>query len=297
MSFIQILLVSWKTAFRHIMISVLLWAFTALTTMPLFMLVHRFFKEYFGMTTAGTEWLKEFDMAYFLEFFRNVTVFQGVLSGLFLAMIILYYIVTLWTTGGVIGFLTGMLKPDPDNKESKLGFKEFSSHGGRLFGRYFRLSFLTFSLAGISLIPAVFGIIGMIISFLLILLWIILSDVTKTIMSVNDTPKLFRSFFQSFRFVFTFPLLLTGFYITSIIAVLAGFLLYSIIDQSFTADSVILIFLMFVIQQAWVGWRCLVRVQLFASVMTLYILKKEQQAADIVNTQPEQMIRSAEPAV
>ncbi len=290
MNFLQTLSLSWKTAFRQFRISLILWLVTAVISMPVFKVVHRFLREYFGMTAAGNEWLREFDTAYFLEFIRTVDVFSGVVSGIFAVMLVIYYVVTLWTTGGVIGSLGDTLNAASENHPEYRFFRRFSSHGGHLFSRYFRLSVLTFSLTGISLIPVMFGYPGMGVSFVLLVFWIILSDVTKISLSLNDTTQIFKTYLLSFRLVIKHPLWLAGQYFTALCAVMAGFALYSAADNSFTADTAFLILLMFLVQQGWVWWRSLVRVQLFGSVMISLMQWKEPNVVPAGNEVPEGQI-------
>lgn len=266
MQFITIFLQSWKTTFRQYKISLLLWAVTAVCSLPVLRVTHRFLAAHFGNTTVGAEWLKEFDLTYFIELVQNAPSFVSVVTAVFIVMLIIYYLISVWATGGVLGSLHDAIRPDEETSKKRF-FRDFSCHGGRLFGRFLLLTLITGPLVIISLIPVTFGVIGVIVSALLIFVWIMISDVTKVILTTDDTARLFRSYFNAFRLTIRrFPFL-AGLYVASLIALTVVFLLYSLADSAFTPDTVPAIILMILLQQLWIAWRSMVRVQLFSALM------------------------------
>ncbi len=271
MQFIAILLQSWKTTFRQYKICLILWAITAVCSLPVLRVAHRFLAAHFGNTTVGTEWLNDFDLTYIIELVQNAPSFVSVLTAVFIVMLVIYYFVSVWTTGGVLGFLDEEFRVKEETGKKRF-FRTFSFHGGRLFGRFFLLTLITGPLVILSLIPVAFGLIGVIISALLVLAWAMVSDVTKVIIAGDDTAGFFRSYLSAFRVTIRrFPFL-AGLYVAALLALSVVFFLYSMADNAFTPDTVPAIILMILLQQLWIGWRSMVRVQLFSAV----ILAKNQ---------------------
>jgi hypothetical protein len=234
--------------------------------------------NYFDMTCVGTEWLQSFRVVYLIEMIRNSSVFPGVLFGSVIVMLCLYLIITVWTTGGIIGSLRAAIQPEPQNGCSRNFLGRFSCSGGRLFGRYFRLTILSGSLMIISLIPVIFGIIGIIVSLLLIIIWIMISDVTKILMCLDDSTNLFKNYIRSLLWTIRHFAFMGGLYFSTFLALILGYGIYTLLDQSFTANTAFMIFIMFMNQQIWIWWRSLVRVQLFGAVMITGIEWDEQSA-------------------
>lgn len=260
----NIFLYSWKQALRFYPLAVWLWFITLVSTLPVFRLVHRSWASYFGSTSIPEEWLRGFEWSVLLEWIYDT---EGMISSIFavwIVMLMIYGLVMIWANGGIIGTLT------EENKEAKYNprslFFRFSHHGGRLFGRYFRLAVLTIPLIILSFIPLAFGWVGVVFTFLFILVWVMASDLTKMHIAQSDTDLVFKSFFHALYFLLRHGHQVLAVYALAWIALILVYGIYYLLDDAIIPDSGWKIFLMILIQQLWIFWRSLVRVQLFSAL-------------------------------
>ncbi len=258
---------AWITAFTNKKIAGLLWLITLICGFPVMRLVHRYLYSVFGGTLVTEIWLRQFDASFLLEIISGKTPFLSLISAVFIAVLMIYGLLSVWATAGTIGWLAEPIPPGVSVNERF--FSRFSHAGGKYFGPILRTSMITLSLSLLAVIFFFFGTAGIVIGIGMILLWILTSDVTKILLVRDGSRRAFITFLKSLPWVARHIHRLIPHYAVTAGVLAIGFIIYSVIDGALIADTGFKIFLLFSLQQVFVFFRGMARVQLFAAVVNV----------------------------
>lgn len=267
MNWITIQKDAWLTASTHKRIAGLLWLITLLCGFPVMRLAHRYLVGLFDGTRVSEIWIRQLDISYLLEILADSAPFLSLISAVFIAVLMIYGLLSVWATAGTIGWLA---EPIPSGASvNERFFSRFSHAGGKYFGPILRTSMITLSLSLLAVIFFFFGTAGIVIGIGMILLWILTSDVTKILLVRDGSRRAFITYLKSLPWVARHIHRLMPHYAVTAGVLAIGFIIYSVIDGTLTADTGFKIFLLFSLQQVFVFLRGLARVQLFAAVVNV----------------------------
>ena len=246
----------------------LLWAVAFLFSLPAFWVVQKSLNSYFTGRQVASEWLNGFDLNYLFEMINDFPTITQSINGLVGGSLLLFLVVSIFLTGGVIGRLYKIVAGEAAADSEFAGpFFQFS---GKFFFRFFRVFLWTLLLSVVSFAFMMIGTYAGIITALLIALWVITSDITKIRLLSGDSTKVTKVYFSSLVWVLKNVLPLSGIYFLNFVILALGFFLYKTLDNAFTPDAGYKIFLMFLSQQVFVFFRTVIRVQIFGSAICLW---------------------------
>lgn len=259
----------------------LLWAASFIFALPGFWIIHRSFNSYFGGRNVANEWLSQFTLNYLFEMINDFPTLLRTTNALYSGSTVLFLMVTIFLTGGVIGRL---LQGGSENGSGEENFApSFFRFSGKYFLRFFRVFLWTLLLSVVSLAFMTIGDYAGIISACLIAVWIMTSDITKIRLVSENSEKVTKTYFSSFVWILkNFPSVASVYFMNFILLVI-GFSVYKILDNALTPDGALKIFLMLFLQQMFVFFRGAIRIQIFGSAILLWKTKLKKVEAVISN--------------
>jgi len=244
-------------------------------------------KRQAGNSMSINNLLAGYDHTVFMEFFTKTVVNLGqfIRQGLWVA--ILFIIVSIFLSGGILHIFSDKTYP--------FTLERFFSGSIKYFLRFLKLSaymvifylvvtmiiFLTIllitagSVSSTGSEKSAFFIVFIGLCFWLVVMiyFLIIADYTRFAIVRNDTRKVFRTIFQSVKFVSVkFPFTY-GLYLMLLVAPVLLFYLYSLLSNVIGMTSGITILIMFIIQQMFIWSRVFTRVWTFASQFDYYLTK------------------------
>jgi len=239
---------------------VLVWGVTLLFSVPAFWAVQRPLRSHFGMTSVPDEWLTQFNANYLLEMLVEQPLFFQTVTSVLTAMGLLYLLVSILLSGGVVG---GLQTKSPDKF-----FARFIGDGGKFFGRFLRLFLWTLLLSAASLIFLLIPVAGILFVTVALGITRCASDIAKFRLAADAGFKVTKTYFSSLGWVVKNFFRVASVYLMSLLMLLAAFAIYRLADP--TPHSVVTILWMFLLQQAFVLFRTSIKIQMLASARLLW---------------------------
>lgn len=239
-----------------------------------------------GNTMELQPLLKQFNFTVYADFMNSSGKIVKALIPAAIWMGIFYSLFTVFFTGGILNVL----------KDESLKFSagNFFSGCGKYFFRYLRMGiyllivqiligvivFLPLSLILASNYETTLNeaslfyifVTGVIIYLLLFILVLIIGDYAKIILYNNDSKKVIKSIYSAFKFTFRHLFGIYLLYILILATPVLLFVIYFLLDNTIGMVSGFTIFVMFIIQQAFIWLRVLVKVWFLGSELTFYSL-------------------------
>lgn len=287
---------SLRTTWSEKKMAALLWFVALLAAVPSFWTIHRSLNSYFGGRAVASEWLHGFNLNYFIEMINDFPTITTNFNAVIISSFILFLVVTLFLTGGIIGRLQLVAS---QGTPSNPGFNEsFFQSGGKFFFRYLRVFSWTILLSFISLVFMMIGGYAGLLTAALIAFWMIVSDMTKIRLMAEGSGKVTKTYFSSVVWVLKNFLPVAGIYLLNFIALAAGFFIYKLVDNSIAPDSSLMIIIMFIWQQIYVFFRSFIRIQFLGSAVLVWIERpaiSESPASETpITTDPNEQIQTAQ---
>jgi len=242
-------------------------------------------KQKAGFRMAIQDLLSGYDHTVFREFFNEASVQLGpfIRQGLWIA--ILFFIVSIFLTGGILHIFS--------DKSYPFTFERFFSGSLKFFPRLLKISLymliiyllitaliflIVFLISAVSLSgtgseKTIFFIIlpGLCLWLLFMILFLIVADYARFSIVRNDSRKVFITIFRSLKFVFgKFPFTY-GLYLMLMVAPVALIYIFTLLSDGIGMTSGIKILVMFIIQQLFIWARAFTRVWTFASQFDYYL--------------------------
>ena len=196
---------------------------------------------------------------------------------------IVYLIFTVFFSGGILNIF--------HYEKNRFSMQAFFEGAGKYFLRFFRLLILTFLLNIIIAIVVYFPLslvlsgysetatektvffivlFGIVIHLLLVILSLIISDYAKIKIVVDDTNKVFKTFWESIKFTFNHLVSTYILYILLLLFPTALIVIYYFVEKPINMDSIRIILIMFFIQQIFIWLRIFSKVWFLRSELYLY---------------------------
>lgn len=277
----KIFISAFKITLKQKKMITLLWGVSFLFALPAYWVMQKSLSSYFGGRQVASAWLKGFDFNYLLEMINDFPTINQSFNGLIAGSLFLFLIVSIFLTGGVIGRLYKIIKGEAAADGEFAGpFFQFS---GEFFFRFLRVFLWTLLLCMISFVFMMIHTYAGVITLLLISLWVITSDITKIRLFSDDSSKITKVYFSSMIWVLKNFISVSGIYLLNFIILAFGFFLYKILDNALTPDTGFKIFVMFLLQQLFVFYRAVIRVQIFGSAIGMWnerpLISEQKQPA------------------
>ncbi len=268
MNILKIFSRSLTVVFSHRKMIGLLWFFSFLFSLPVFWVLHRTLAGYFDRTPVAAEWLHQFNANYLLEMIIDQPSLPQTAVSLVLSVTIVYLLVGVLLAGGVAGVVFNFIfHPENEQKNFLSAFFEF---GGKYYWRFFRVFLLTLVMSALSFVFAFLGAAGFLAATFLAGIWIMTNNVTKIRLMSDNSFGVTKTYFASLVWILKNFWSMMGIYFLNLIFLALGFTLYKVIDLSFTPDSTGKIALMLLLQQLFVLFRSLVRIQFFTGAVMVW---------------------------
>ncbi len=242
-------------------------------------------KEKAGFRMAVQDLLPGYDHTVFREFFNETTVYLGqfIRQGLWVA--ILFFIIAVFLTGGILHIFS--------DKSYPFTLERFFSGSLKFFFRFLKLSFYmgVIYLLATGLIFLIFFLIsagsfsgtgsektvfyiafsGLCLWLLVMFYFLIIADYARYSIVRNDSRNVFITIFRSLKFVSKkFPFTY-GLYLMLLVAPVALIYLYALVSNVIGMKSGITILVMFIIQQLFIWAKVYTRVWKFASQFDYFL--------------------------
>ena len=257
-------------------------------------------KKAIGHSLIPEKLLYGFNFTIFEDFIRN----NGKVMLPFLQIIfwvgIVYLLFTVFFAGGILNIFY--------NERNKFSMQSFFEGCGKYFLRFFRLMIFTFLLNFIFILITYLplglifsflenshlsertlfyiGSAGVLFHFFLIGLSLIISDYAKIEIVINDTQKVFKTFWQSVKFTIKHFFEVYALYLMLLIFPFLLFAIYYYIDKSFTMTSAKTILSMFLIQQIIIWLKLFSKVWFYKSELSYYknhIKDKQEEGKEFLD--------------
>ncbi|MBL7995311.1 hypothetical protein JNM05_08055 [bacterium] len=285
---------SLRTTLQQKKMMSLLWAISFLFAFPGFWITHRTLNSYFGGRQVAGEWLHQFNLSYLLEMINDLPSLIPATNALFFGSALLFLVVTIFLTGGIVGKLIQAVSGDSSNGE---GFApSFFSLSGKFFFRILRVFLWTTLLSLVSFAFMMIGGYAGLITAALIAVWIMTSDITKIRLVSDDSGKVTKTYFSSFIWVMKNIPSVALVYLLNFFLLVMTFALYKFLDNALIANGILKIFLMVVIHQMFVFFRGAIRIQMFTSAILLWHAKLKTMASVASNPSENLLDEQTQPA-
>ncbi len=283
MNFSKALTLGFYNSRRSLRVVLLLYGINFLIAVPLALAFRSALIAGFGDSMSVEALVKDFDSTTFSDFIK----FHGPrISSLFrevMWLTLLYMFVNTLTGGGVISSLHEM---------QQFSLSNFLENCGKFFARLFRLftilavvialfGFIWFLVVGFIFAmatrdasfekPVAIWFFVMVAVFLFpIMLLIMAGDYAKIAAVVNDETKMWKTFWESLKFVSKNILPTVALQISILLVLATAVVLYWLVEGQIGMTSGTGILAMFVVQQASAGFKVWTRVWTFAGELALY---------------------------
>ncbi len=266
-------------------LSLYLWGVNILFALIVFLPFYNLMSGELSNSLSGDRMRAGFDLYWVTDFIYK---YQSSLTPVLVSIMIsagIYAFINTFLSGGIVGRLY--------KKSEKLTFSGFFADCGKYWGRYLRLALVTVPLTVIlaggavmiwelittlsketaesefTLIMIRLGrvfIIGGIFFFISTV-----ADYARIGMAGNDSTKAVRWFFQSFRFVMSNLIAVTGLFILNAVGYVLITICYLELSTVMPESSMFWVFLMFILQQVFIFMKTGVRVQVYGSGVVLFM--------------------------
>jgi hypothetical protein len=274
MNIFNMFIQSLRFASRRKKMIFLLWFLSFLFSLPVFYTIHQGLKGYLTGSRVPAEWMHQFNANYLVEMIVDQPTLPQTFVPLVFAVSLISLLLSVFTTAGMAGVI---YKDTTHLQQDKSFLPAFFENAGQYVGRFFRNFLWTLVLSVISLVFAAFGVWGFVISALLVCVWIMASDVAKIRLIAENSTRVTRIYFPSLVWVLKNLAGVGGIYLLNLVLLAAGFAIYKIVDQAFDPNAVGKILLLFVVQQLFIGFRSLMRIQFFTSI----VLFRQSRAVEV----------------
>ncbi|KAB2881120.1 hypothetical protein F9K33_02645 [bacterium] len=264
----------------------LLWALSIIFAFPVFWTLHRSLNSFFGGRQVASEWLHQFNISYLLEMINDFPTIIPTTNALFFGSALLFLLVTIFLTGGIIGKLIQTVSENSSDQESFL--TSFFGFSGKFFFRIFRVFLWTLLLSLVSFAFMMIGGYAVLITAALIAVWIMTSDITKIRLISENSGAVTKTYFSSFIWVMKNVPSVALVYLINFIMLVLAFALYKLADNALIANGILKIFLIVIIHQMFVFFRGAIRIQMFSSAIFLWNAK--WKAASVVSNPSENLL-------
>ena len=272
----------------------LLWAISLIFALPGFWTVHRSLRSFFGGRQVASEWLHQFNISYLLEMINDFPTIVPTTNALFLGSALLFLVVTIFLTGGIIGMLIQNVSGNSPTQEIFLS--SFFGFSGKFFFRISRVFLWTLLLSLVSFTFMMIGGYAALITAALIALWIMTSDITKIRLVSENSGRVTKTYFSSFVWVIKNVPSVASVYLLNFILLVMAFALYKLVDNALIANGMLKIFLMVIIHQIFVFFRGAIRIQMFSSAVFLWNAKLKAAAPEASNSSENLFNEQTQPA-
>jgi hypothetical protein len=259
-------------AFNFLLAAVLAWGLQSVLSTTL------------GDSMSLEKLVKDFDYTVYTDFGVK---FQGRIAALtsqITILILFYSLLSVLLGGGTIASLR--------NVEERFSMSTFFGNCGTYFFRFLRLFFIfgiIMALLALVLVfvfgivysaftgdavsemgPFVLGIILFFLFLFFVMVVVLMADYAKIATVVNDARSMLKTSWLAIKFVFRHFLSTVSLQLSILLFVLIGIALYLVLENQIGMATPIAILIMFVIQQASVGFKIWTRVATFAGQLELF---------------------------
>lgn len=267
---------SWKKIGRYRGVVILLWVSTWVFSFPVFIYMQASLSR-LAKTNVPAEWLQSFVFTYLTEFISDDPAFLGLLFAWVLFLSVMYFLINIFLTGGIIGVVT---HSNPGGN-TPFEWSFFWASAKKFMLRFFLLSLVTGAMMLIPMALMAFGTPGIVLTLLAWFFWVMVSDMSKIRIASLDIG-LARSFFDAIRLVIKnlFPLL--GLYCLNLIPLLAIFVVWWWVDAMINANSAVKMAIIYGSHQLLIIMRAVVRIQIFDMLAIFHKLKCHKPEISLV---------------
>jgi hypothetical protein len=290
-----------KAAVGTIKMATLIYALMFLMALIIAIPFHNALSSQIGNTMALHAMLRHFNYTIYSDFMNSSGKFLNgfILSALWMG--IFYFLFTVFFTGGILNII--------NENSQKYSIVNFLTGCGKYFFRFFRLAIYLlvtqFLIVLIIFFPlskilsanyqttqneaSLFFIFlsGISIFTLIFILILIIGDYTKIILFHNDSRKVVRTFGKSIRLVFSHLFGTYTLYLLILSVFIILFIFYFLVDNVIVMSSALTILVMFLLQQAFIWLRVLIKIWFLSSENFYYKYLTETEVADL----PEEKIQ------
>lgn len=243
-----------------------------------------------GYSLMGERLAGTLDIDFLFEFILKNSTATSLIVWLVAAAGIFYAIANLWLSGGVYGLLTA---------SERYSAARFGHHASRYFARYVRLALWSIPVFGVlfcvqfleaGIVRIVWGAdpyqyitfwggwIKLGLGYIGILSYLLVLDYARIIIAATDERKSRKAVWKGLKFVLKH--FLTTFGLTSLLLLLGIVMLmvYNPVADALHAPAVLMVLLLFVLQQCYTFLRMGLRLTLYASQVEVY--KATQASVD-----------------
>jgi hypothetical protein len=237
-----------------------------------------------GDSMALQNLIKDFDYTVYTDFMFKHGAKVYVLTSQVVWLILFYMLFNTLLGGGIISIVHS-----PDQRFS---LRRFFEGCGTYFMRFLGLLvifglvlFLVGALLSVILgaihtgltgssvsevLPITLGVILILVFLFVLMLIVLMADYAKIATVVNDIPSVFRASWTGVKFVSRNFFRAVGLQIIIVIVGILGIVAYLTLENQIGMATPMTVFLMFIIQQISVGFKCWTRVLTFASETTFF---------------------------
>lgn len=222
---------------------------------------------------------KEFDFTIFTEFLTQHKDLSNFVTKQFLWYGIFYFVFTIFATGGILTII--------HKQKNNFSIGEFFKGCGEYFFRFIKLGLIVLILHILIAAVIYFGVsviidkyvdivesestlvyiagIGILLHLIIAGILFIITDYTKIVLVRNDSRKVFRSFWNTLKFVFKHFFGVVFLYLFLFMTPLFITIIYFLIESKIGMISPITILIMFIIQQIYIWTRLFIRIWFLVS--------------------------------
>jgi hypothetical protein len=262
----------------------LLWLLNFALAAPAYLVFSAATRGTLGESLAAGELLKKTDMNIAFEFITSSGTVLGQIFTVVLILLAFQALASIFVFGGILGVL------DHGARGRRFG-QVFFGGGGRLYGRFFRLSVYSLALwvpaiLVFTIVSALLGLTtkdpaheqlalfstiirALVLAFCFFFIKMVL-DYARIKIAATDTRKVFRALVGATRFVFARPAKTLALYYLLGLTALATFGLYMGVQSAFAKTSALAVLLGFLIFQVFVLTRAWIHVAFLAAQKSFF---------------------------
>ncbi len=270
---------------KHYRLIIYMWAgnllFAASATLPLYFFVSKNFKH----SLTADSMLEKFSLYWLSDIAYMLRDYQPLVWWPMITAALLYFLMQIYFTGGLLGSLNSWLEED--------SLSGFVANGGRFFTKFFKLFLLTLPLYIVALLvfPALTAkafsayvdnalnewpvqYVFLIKTFIMIVLFTcvnMLADYSKIIIVQEENKGAFKALISAARFVFGRYFKAWGLYWLLVLFFLLISVIYMETENLIPGNSIILIVIVFFLQQIYMLIRFWIKVQFYNDQMEFYL--------------------------
>ena len=247
-------------ALRHKRLALILWFLSLLTALPVFRAIHSSLRSYFEHSIVPDIWLSEFKLHYLMEWVGDNPPAVSAILVLLATLILIYVLLTVFVTGGIVGLAGDELRPSTDGSRSGQ-LVRFAHYGALYWGRILRIFLLTLVAILVAVLLGMAGTIGRIMAGFWIFTWVVVTDLAKGLLALKGSRRIIPLILESVRLLVASRGHIVLLYLMYAGLFMLGATVYFWVDSLITPNTTALILLMIVWQQLFVWLRQMLRVQ------------------------------------